>query len=267
MQKSEFLHLIQDNITAHGYHVTVVTGGALPRYAYTIGCVSTVGAELVFAGGEYYSQAQVGKILDAFASHPSRESIGVGFSVRLGLLGTFTLAPVDASWRNRVLLGAVDYHTQSDWPAWQIVPEGLHRTLDVPEMAQTYDATVQPVWQWLDCPWPYPVPSHSMALTEVQVLRGGGRHGGDAVGGRRLGNLRRSRTGGSCSGPTHGAPRRAAGNRPHAKTGGISPHRQRAMARHRIAGMERVGLIPLLHHSTVFLNYRLTPLSSMLLLE
>lgn len=52
MQKREFLRLIQANINAYGYHVTVVTGGALPRYAYTIGCVLIVGAELVFAGGE-----------------------------------------------------------------------------------------------------------------------------------------------------------------------------------------------------------------------
>ncbi|NVO84462.1 DUF4262 domain-containing protein [Hymenobacter terrestris] len=172
MQKSEFLRLIQANINAHGYHVTVVTGGALPRYAYTIGCVLIVGAELVFAGGEYYSQAQIREILDAFVSRLSREPIDAGFSVWLGLLGTFTLAPVDASWRNRVLLGAVDYHAQPDLLVWQIVPEGLHRTLDVPEMAQAFDATAQPVWQWLDRPWPFPVPAHSMVLTEVQVLRG-----------------------------------------------------------------------------------------------
>lgn len=172
MQKSEFLLLIQANINAHGYHVTVVTGGALPRYAYTIGCIPTVGAELVFAGGEYYSQAQVGEILANFVSRLSQEPISAGFSVRLGLLGMFTLAPVDASWRNRVLLGAVDYHTQPDLPVWQILPAGLHRTLDVPDMAQPFDVTPQPVWQWLDRPWPYPVPAHSMALTEVQVLRG-----------------------------------------------------------------------------------------------
>lgn len=35
MQKSDFLSRIRSNIASSGYHVTVVTGGALPRYART----------------------------------------------------------------------------------------------------------------------------------------------------------------------------------------------------------------------------------------
>ena len=172
MQRSDFLKRISANIASMGYHVTVVTGGALPRYAYTIGCTATVGAEFVLAGGELYSQAQVGEILDALVSQASQVSNGPPVSVPVGALGHFSLVKADASWSTRLLLGAFDYYQQADIPVWQVVPDGPHRTLDVPDMAHVFAVDSQPVWQWLVRQWEYPVPSDSMALTHLPVLFG-----------------------------------------------------------------------------------------------
>lgn len=172
MQRSDFLKRISANIASAGYHVTVVTGGALPRYAYTIGCTATVGAEFVFAGGELYSQAQVGEILDAVVSGATQAPNGPPVSVPVGALGHFSLVQADASWSRRLLLGAFDYYPHADISVWQVVPDGPHRTLDVPDMAHVFAVNAQPVWQWVERPWDYPIPSNSMALTNVPVLFG-----------------------------------------------------------------------------------------------
>ena len=172
MQRSDFLTRIRANIASTGYHVTVVTGGALPRYAYTIGCTATIGAEFVFAGGELYSHAQVGEILDALVSMATQMPGGPPASVPVGALGHFSLVPADASWSKRLLLGAFDYYQQADIPVWQVVPDGLHRTLDVPDMAHAFEVNAQPVWQWVERRWEYPIPSDSMALTNLPVLFG-----------------------------------------------------------------------------------------------
>lgn len=172
MQRSDFLTRIRANIAAAGYHVTVVTGGALPRYAYTIGCTAIVGAEFIFAGGELYSQAQVGEILDALVSHTIQTPDGPHVSIPVDSLGRFSLVPAHTSWSKELLLGAFDYYQQADIPVWQVVPDGPHRTLDVPDMAHVFDADSQPVWQWVARTWQYPIPSESMALTNLPVLFG-----------------------------------------------------------------------------------------------
>ena len=172
MEKSEFLRRISLNIASFGYHVTVVTGGALPRYAYTIGCKDTVGAEFAFAGGEYYSQAQVGEILRAIVSFANQEPNLPHLSMPVGSLGSFSVVQADTSWSKLLLLGAFDYYNQADVPVWQIVPDGNHRTLDIPDMSQVFEAAFQPVWQWLTREWNYPIPSGSMALINLPVLFG-----------------------------------------------------------------------------------------------
>lgn len=172
MQRSAFLQRIRANIASAGYHVTVVTGGALPRYAYTIGCTATIGAEFVLAGGELYSTAQVGEILDAVVSRATHAPDGLPASVRVGALGRFSLVKADASWSTRLLLGAFDYYPHAGFAVWQVVPDGPHRTLDVPEMARAFEAQAQPVWQWVERAWEYPIPRGSMALTNLPVLFG-----------------------------------------------------------------------------------------------
>lgn len=172
MQRSDLLQRISANIAATGYHVTVVTGGALPRYAYTIGCTATVGAEFVLAGGERYSQVQVGEIIAALVSYTTQAPDGPPVSVPVGALGHFSLVRADASWSKRLLLGAFDYYPQAPLCVWQIVPDAPHRTREIPDMARVFDVADQPVWQWLVRAWAYPVPEDSMAITHVPVLLG-----------------------------------------------------------------------------------------------
>lgn len=172
MQKSDFFRRIRANIATHGYHVTVVTGGALPRYAYTIGGKDLVGAEFIFAGGEAYSQAQVGEILQAFLSWATQAPTWQQATIAAGALGHFSLVPADSSWSQRLLLGAFDYYQPAAIPVWQIVPDSPHRTLDIPDMSTAFDVATQPVWQWLVRSWPYPVPEASMAITHLPVLFG-----------------------------------------------------------------------------------------------
>lgn len=172
MQKSDLLNRIRSNIAANGYHITVVTGGALPRYAYTIGGTATVGAEFILAGGERYSQAQVGEIIRALVSQVTLAPDGPHVSIPVGALGHFSLVPADASWSIQLLLGAFDYYQRAALRVWQIVPDAPHRTREIPDMSCVFDAAAQPVWQWLARAWDYPVPEDSMAITQVSVLMG-----------------------------------------------------------------------------------------------
>lgn len=172
IERSDFLKRVSVNIASYGYHVTVVTGGGLPRFAYTIGCNETVSAEFVFAGGEYYSQAQIGEIIRAIVSLATEKVDWQHLSIPVGSLGCFSLVPADTSWSKRLLLGAFDYYNQAPLPVWQIMPDGPHCTLDIPDMSHEFAVDSQPVWQWLDRKWDYPIPSDSMALTNLPVLLG-----------------------------------------------------------------------------------------------
>jgi hypothetical protein len=56
--------------------------------------------------------------------------------------------------------------------AWQIVPEPAHWTLDIPDMRKPWSAGEEPVRQWKQVPWTFPVPSSSTAATNLAALRG-----------------------------------------------------------------------------------------------
>ena len=172
IQRSDFLSRIHSNISEHGHHVTVVTGDALPRFAYTIGGINTVGAEFIFAGGEYYSQVQISEIIGEIISLAEKESDWHNLSISIGLLGTFSISKANTSWSKLLLLGAFDYYNQIEIEVWQILPDGQHHTLDVPDMSQVFDVASEPVWQWLSRKWDYPVPSNSMAVSNLKVLFG-----------------------------------------------------------------------------------------------
>jgi hypothetical protein len=172
LQRSDFLAQIRSNIAQTGYHVTVVTGGALPRFAYTIGCTTTLGAEFILAGGEFYSQNQISEIIAVTISRTTTQLDWADLVVRLGSLGNFSLVKAAMSWSKLLLLGAIDYYPQTDLQVWQIVPDQAHHTLEIPAMAQAFEAATQPVWQWLVRPWEYPIPRQSMAITNLAVLAG-----------------------------------------------------------------------------------------------
>ena len=49
------LDKIKSSINTHGYHVRIVEGGPLPRFAYTIGLYEKSEFEIVFAGGAFFT--------------------------------------------------------------------------------------------------------------------------------------------------------------------------------------------------------------------
>lgn len=172
LQRSDLIARIRSNIDQFGYHVTVVTGGALPRFAYTIGCTTTLGTEFLFAGGEFYSQNQVGEIIAATVAVASTEANWPISAIETDSLGCFSLVKVHPSWAKLLTLGAFAYYDQPLLPVWQIVPDAAHHTGEVPMMIEAFDETTQPVWQWLTRPWEYPIPADSMVITDLRVLGG-----------------------------------------------------------------------------------------------
>ena len=172
INRGEMLSKIKANIAQYGYHKTAVTGGELPRFAYTIGCKDTLGVEFVFAGGEYYSYVSTGEIIDNIVSLARSEPDWHNLSMHLVSLGNFSISKADSSWSELLVLGTFDYYNQSEIEVWQILPDKNHHTLDIPDMSQVFNAASQPVWQWLSRKWDYHIPSNSMAVTDLKVLFG-----------------------------------------------------------------------------------------------
>lgn len=172
IQRKEFLRVIEANIEQHGHHVTIVTGGQLPRFAYTIGCLETLGLEFIFAGGESYSKFDVSKIFDESISALKGKSDWHNQSISIDSLGDFSIVRVDKSWSQLLTLGLFDYYNQTEIQVWQILPDANHRTLDVPDTSQQFEVASQPIWQWLTRKWDYPIPNGSMAVTDLNVLFG-----------------------------------------------------------------------------------------------
>lgn len=172
LQRSDFTARIRSNIERFGYHVTVVTGGALPRFAYTVGCTTPLDAEFLFAGGEFYSQSQVNEIMAATVAGARTEANWHTLVIETDSLGCFSLVNVHPSWAKLLALGVFDYYKQPALSLWQIVPDAAHHTVEVPVMVAAYDEATQPVWQWLTRKWAYPIPADSMAVTNLPVLTG-----------------------------------------------------------------------------------------------
>jgi len=172
MTKAEALEKIRLNIATFGHHVYLVTGGPDPRFVYTIGVSEALGVELIFAGGTFFSGKQVHEIIDRMASvlreTPSRSQADHSF----GELGAFTLREVHPTWSSKLILGAIDYYKAPVVPALQIVPDEAHRTIDVPDLSQARSETTEPIWQWLDKAWDFPIPENTIVMTDMGALRG-----------------------------------------------------------------------------------------------
>jgi hypothetical protein len=164
------LDRIRENIARSGHHVYVVSGGETPRFAYTIGLSESVGAELVLAGAVFYMYDEAVKIINDIAAQLKAQRDREVFEV--DELGSFTLRKAHSSWAAEVMLGAFDYYKKRDIPALQIVPDKVHWTIDVPDMSVPWSASSEPVWQWLEEPWAFPVPKDSTAATNLAALRG-----------------------------------------------------------------------------------------------
>ena len=166
------LQQIRSNIDENGSHIYVVSGGPLPRFAYTIGVRSLLGAELILAGAAFYSAEDVARILNQAVAmvrlQPERRELGV----EIDSFGSFSLRNADASWTTALMLGALDFYGEKQIAALQLVPDHEHWTVDVPNLAQRWNATAEPVWQWLYEPWRLSVSARSVATTNLDALRG-----------------------------------------------------------------------------------------------
>ena len=172
MTKNEALELIRANIVTYGHHLYLVQGGPNPRYIYSIGLRDAIGAELIFAGAAFYSANQGGEIVRRLASMLRESPNRSEADYSLGELGTFSLREVHPTWSSKLILGALDYYKVSVVPALQIVPDAEHQTIDVPYLSRAFSSTVEPIWQWLEKPWDYPVPKDEAVITDLDALRG-----------------------------------------------------------------------------------------------
>jgi hypothetical protein len=169
-KRHNVLETIRSNINTHGFHVTVVQGGPLPRFAYTIGLHEKVGLELVFAGGAFFALDHVLCIVKDLA----RSYLGgrEPASIEVDQLGNLDLQQIDHSWAERLLLGAMDIYDLKTINALQITPDYEHWTIDVPDMRQRWSLVAHPVWKWLEAEWIFPVSSRATAITNLAALRG-----------------------------------------------------------------------------------------------
>jgi hypothetical protein len=164
---------IQSHIETHGHHIYIVSReGALPRFAYTIGLSLSAGFELLLPGAITFNAEDVVRIINAMAAAVGKDSNASTARVSLASLGSFTLREVHPSWPRDLMLGAFDFFNVSSLPAFQIIPDEDHWSLDIPDMGKPWSAAANPIWQWLEAPWCFPVPATSIASTNLAALRG-----------------------------------------------------------------------------------------------
>lgn len=170
--RESFLKVIKENITLHGFHYTVVSGGDVPRFVYTIGCSEKNGVELLFAGGEYYSIVEVDLFLKGVILCINNDVDLTEIRLNVSELGSFRLMQTHPSWAQLLALGVFDYYQNANIDVWQIVPDDAHYTLEIPDTTIAFDIQSNKVWQWLVRDWDYPVPAHATAIVNLPVLFG-----------------------------------------------------------------------------------------------
>src|SRR4029079_18646831 len=131
--RAEILGAIKQNIRRYGRHIYAIGGGPSPRFAYTIGMRESIGAELVLPGAAFFDLADVQHVVNTVADRLRRET-SIDAALDLDCLGSFTLRRAHPSWVQRMLLGALDYYRVQDVPAYQIVPDDDHWTVDDPHL-------------------------------------------------------------------------------------------------------------------------------------
>lgn len=175
------MKLIETNIKEHGFHVYLIGQSDTPRFVYTIGLRDSIGAELALPGAIVYRGIECAQIvhsirerLEARIKGDDGESLdgAAARSYAVKGLGIFTLRRAHDSWARHLLLGAFDYYRPNDVVAYQIVPDASHHTIDVPDMSKEWNAAAEPVWRYLDEPWPYPFSTDINATTNLAALRG-----------------------------------------------------------------------------------------------
>jgi hypothetical protein len=171
LDRAKMLDLIERNIQRSGFHLYIVGGGSVPRFAYTIGLRESLGAELVVAGAVHYLTDDLLRIVHSIRGQ-LENSARFDSVVSVDGLGRFALRRADRTWVRPLLLGALDYYKVGEVDAYQIVPDEVHWTIDTPDMAREWSAVSEPIWRWLHEPWGLQVPPKSTATTNLDALRG-----------------------------------------------------------------------------------------------
>jgi hypothetical protein len=166
------LHQIQEHIAHDGLHIYVVTGGGYPHFGYTIGLTESLGAELILAGTYLYRLNDVSKVIRSIKSQLSPPVVWDSVRVKPEPYGTFSFRKVEPGWATALVLGAFDYYRGKNIECYQIVPDEAHWTIDVPDLSRPWNSIHAPGWRWLKEEWTYPVPKSSVALTDLNALRG-----------------------------------------------------------------------------------------------
>lgn len=71
-----------------------------------------------------------------------------------------------------MMLGALDFYNVSEVPALQISPDKNHWTVEIPNLSQPWNNAIEPAWRWLNAEWEYLIPEQSIAITNLDALRG-----------------------------------------------------------------------------------------------
>ncbi|ASS50303.1 MAG: hypothetical protein A3D31_12105 [Candidatus Fluviicola riflensis] len=172
MGDNKFLDLIKANITKHGYHVTIVNSDTDPRYCYTIGLNESLGFELVIAGGYFYLKDDLLYILDLLVSNLKKDGSLINSHIQTSKFGSFTFIRIHDSWNDLMLLGVSDYYKTDTIKSFQIIPDGEHFTLEIPDMSKKINGESFPIWKWLIHEWDLKVPETSKAITNLAALKG-----------------------------------------------------------------------------------------------
>lgn len=170
--RKKFLEKIQFNIDNYGHHMYSVSMGVSPRFVYTIGASQVIGSELILAGASFYSVEEAKKIINEIVISLKNKKNWDELSFKVDSLGTFSFQKVDSSWVDMLMLGALDFYDVTELAAWQIIPDKVHWTVDTPNCSQPWSAEKEPVWQWQNISWDFPIPSTSIAITNLDALRG-----------------------------------------------------------------------------------------------
>jgi hypothetical protein len=168
--RADFLALVEQHIRDHGHHITQVSGGVSPRFSYTIGLRARLGAEFLLAGGVFFSSAEIRRIVNTLAKTTTKPEPGQ--VVEVAGLGEFSFSPACREWAKKLMLGSFDYHRDEPFDALQIVPLGVARTLDVPDMSESYVPGTPSMWRWEFEAWPDAASKKAEAMTTLEVLRG-----------------------------------------------------------------------------------------------
>ena len=171
--RQRMLAKIRDTIDRSGYHIYAIQGDAAPGYLYTIGLSPRLGYELIFAGGTAYGRGLMVRAINRFAETLTPEMDPYDVTLEIEGLGPVAPAWVDKSWRQEMLLGALDYYDVADIKAAQIMPQDEeYLCFDIPNLYDPFVPEDDPAWRWKDTPCPFDLPSGAMVYCDWDLVLG-----------------------------------------------------------------------------------------------